>query len=201
MYTRIISTHYLHGKLDEALQVYRESILPALSQQPGFEGVIALMSHPTDAALSITLWETKDDLQAGATSGHLQTQLAKVAPYLASAPVVETFEAAIWEVKQGTAAQYARVITFQLQPEVIDDFVLAARTRVLPEVKQQPGVSGVIVLANAAQNRAMSVTLWERQADLEASEASGTLQRQMDKGVAYFAAPPTFAIYEVGAQA
>lgn len=201
MYTRIISTQYQHGKLDEALQVYRESILPALSQQPGFQGVIALMSHPTDAALSITLWETKDDLQAGATSGHLQAQLAKVAPYLASAPIVETFEAGIWEVKQDIAAQYARVITFQLQPEAIDDFVLATRMRVLPEVKQQPGVSGVIVLTNATQNRAMSVTLWEQQADLEASEASGNLQRQMDKGVAYFAAPPTFAIYEVGAQA
>src|SRR5579871_5140050 len=187
--------------MDEALQVYRESILPALKQQPGFNGVIALMSHPTDAAPSITLWETEADLQTGATSGHLQDQLAKVAPYLASAPAVETFEAGIWEVMPGTAAQYARVITFQLQHAAIDAFVQAARTRVLPEGKQQPGVSGVIVLTNAALNRALPVTLWERQADLEASEASGILQRQMDKGVQYFAAHPTYAIYEVGAQA
>ena len=57
MYTRIITSHYQPGKMDEALQIYRKSILPTLRQQPGFKGVIALLGRHSGAAMFITLWE------------------------------------------------------------------------------------------------------------------------------------------------
>jgi hypothetical protein len=43
--------------MDEALQIYRKSILPTLRQQPGFKGVIALLGRHSGAAMFITLWE------------------------------------------------------------------------------------------------------------------------------------------------
>jgi hypothetical protein len=114
MYTRIMMSLYQPGKMDEALQIYRESILPTLSQQPGLKGVIVLLGHHSGMAMSITLWETEANLQA---------QLAKVVPFLTWAPVIETFEVGIWEIKLGTTVQFERVMTFHLQPETTGEFV------------------------------------------------------------------------------
>lgn len=194
MYTRVITSQYQAGKMEEALHIYRESILPALKQQQGFNGAIALGDSQTGKALSMTLWETAADLQAGAASGHLQAQLAKVVPFFARVPGIETAEARIWEREQGTPVQYARVLTFQLQPHTTDEFVQLVRTSVLPVARQQAGARGVLVFTNASQNYALTVTLWERQADLE---ASGYVQEQLAKGASFLVTAPKREVYKI----
>lgn len=98
MYARVVTAQYQPGKLDEGIQLYRESILPETRQQRGFKGTIGLVDRSTDKAISITLWQTEADAQASGTSGdYLQAQLAKIASLVATAPDTETYEVVVQE--------------------------------------------------------------------------------------------------------
>jgi heme-degrading monooxygenase HmoA len=50
--------------IDEAVELFRESVVPALHEQPGFEGVYLLLS-PEGQALVLTFWESEEAAQAG----------------------------------------------------------------------------------------------------------------------------------------
>ncbi len=98
MHARVVTTQYQPGKVDEATQIFRESILPETRQQAGFQGVMALVDRSTDKFISISLWQTEADAQAtGASSSYLQAQLAKAASLFAAAPVIETYEVVVQE--------------------------------------------------------------------------------------------------------
>ena len=98
MHARVVTIQYQPGKVDEAIQILRESILPETRQQAGFKGMMALADRSTDKAMAISLWQTEADAQAsGASSSYLQAQLAKVASLSATAPVIETYEVVVQE--------------------------------------------------------------------------------------------------------
>jgi heme-degrading monooxygenase HmoA len=50
--------------VDEAVELFRESVVPALHEQPGYEGVYLLLS-PEGQALVLTFWESEETAQAG----------------------------------------------------------------------------------------------------------------------------------------
>ena len=98
MHARVVTVQYQPGKMDEGIQLYRESILPEARQQRGFKGAMGLVDRSTDKSISITLWQTEADAQAsGTSSAYMQAQLAKVASLLAAAPVIETYEVVVQE--------------------------------------------------------------------------------------------------------
>jgi heme-degrading monooxygenase HmoA len=97
MYARVVTIQYQPGKVDEAIQILRES-MPETRQQAGFKGAMALADRSTDKAMTISLWQTEAEAQAsGASSPYLQAQLAKVVSLSASAPSIETYEVVIQE--------------------------------------------------------------------------------------------------------
>ena len=98
MHARVITVQYQSGKMDEAMQLYRESILPETRQQSGFKGAMALVDRSTGKGISITLWQTEANAQAsGESSAYLQAQLAKIASLFAAAPSIEMYEVAFQE--------------------------------------------------------------------------------------------------------
>jgi quinol monooxygenase YgiN len=97
MYARLATIQFHPGTLDEAVQIYRDSVVPGTRQQPGFQGVLAVVDRSANRAISITLWQTEAEAQASATGGHLQAQINKFASHLAAPPVVETFEVVVQE--------------------------------------------------------------------------------------------------------
>ena len=99
MHARVSTAQYQLDKLDEGIQIYRESVLPEMRQQSGFKGVMALVDRSTGKAISLSLWETETDARAsGVGSAYMQENLAKLAPLFAAAPVIETYEVAVQEV-------------------------------------------------------------------------------------------------------
>ena len=98
MHARVVTVQFQPGKVDEGIQILRESILPETRQQRGFKGALALLDRSTDKSIAITLWQTEADAQAsGASSAYLQAQIAKVASLFAAAPTIETYEVAVQE--------------------------------------------------------------------------------------------------------
>jgi len=50
--------------IDNAVELFRDSVLPALHEQEGYQGVYVLLS-PEGQALVLTFWETEEAAEAG----------------------------------------------------------------------------------------------------------------------------------------
>jgi heme-degrading monooxygenase HmoA len=48
----------------DAVELFRESVLPALHEQPGYDGVYVLLT-PEGQALVLTFWESEEEADAG----------------------------------------------------------------------------------------------------------------------------------------
>jgi heme-degrading monooxygenase HmoA len=92
MYARVTIGQMQIAKLDEAMTIYRDSVVPAAKQQKGFKGLYVLTDGKTGKGLTIALWETEADMRAGETGGYYQQQVAKFKDLLAAPPVREDYE-------------------------------------------------------------------------------------------------------------
>jgi heme-degrading monooxygenase HmoA len=97
---------------------------------------------------------------------------------------------------------HARVVTVQFRPGTTDQAVRVYQESVVPAAQQEAGFKGALLLTDPETSQGISISLWESEADLLASEASGYYQAQIDRfaGVGFFAGPPDRTTYEVGVQ-
>jgi len=59
MYARLTTTPISPYRMEEAINLARDTTLPAASQQPGFKGYLMLVDRSAGTALTITFWMTK----------------------------------------------------------------------------------------------------------------------------------------------
>jgi heme-degrading monooxygenase HmoA len=95
MNTRVSTFQFQPDKTDEVMDILRTSVIPALKQQHGYHGLLVLTDRQTGKTITITVWETEADLQAGESSGFYQQQVVKVVPFVTAPPSRENYEAPI----------------------------------------------------------------------------------------------------------
>ena len=61
MYARVTTTQFSPYRLDEAVHIVREQVVPAAQQQTGFKGFLMLADRSTGKGITITLWEGEED--------------------------------------------------------------------------------------------------------------------------------------------
>ena len=86
------------GKMNEAIAIFRDSVVPAASQQQGNRGAILLTDPNTNKAIAVALWETEADAAAVVTGGWYQEQIARFASVFAGPPVREVYEVSLRQV-------------------------------------------------------------------------------------------------------
>ena len=95
MYAAVAPFRLQPGKIEEAVRIYRESVVPVLKEHKGFKSALVLTDAQTNKGYSIVHWETEADARAFETSGTYQAQVAKFAAILAERPVREIYEISI----------------------------------------------------------------------------------------------------------
>lgn len=95
---------------------------------------------------------------------------------------------------------HARVTTVSVQPNLVAETTRIYNESVMPAIKAAAGNRGVLLLIDPASGKGLSITLWDSQADGQAYDTSGTYRAQVAKVAPFFAAPPSLATYDVGAQ-
>ena len=95
MHARVVTGQFEPDKMEEAIQIYRDSIMPVTKQQKGFKGAIFLTDKDTHKSISITLWETQEDLREGMTSGYYREQSGKLIDIQELSPDMEQFEVSV----------------------------------------------------------------------------------------------------------
>ena len=93
MYARVtqLEIDTMRTSVDEALDRFRDEVLPALREQPGYRGVQVLT---TDAgqALLISHWDTAEHAQADADRGFYADVLAQYVTLFRAPPGRERYE-------------------------------------------------------------------------------------------------------------
>ena len=96
MYARIVTAQVSPEKLNEGIQLWKDSVMPAAKAQKGFKSGRLMVNRKMGKIVTVGLWETEADLQAtGEGSTFLQEQLAKFATLFTAPPVVEHYEVAV----------------------------------------------------------------------------------------------------------
>ena len=94
MYAQVVRVQLQSGNVDEAVSIFRDSVLPAAQQQQGFTNAYLLIDRQANRGMGVSLWETEANVAALASSGFYQEQIAKLAAVFAAPPEREVYEVA-----------------------------------------------------------------------------------------------------------
>ena len=92
MFAQVVRVQIQPGKVDEAIAIFKDSVMPAAQQQKGFRNGYLLVDRSANGGIGLSLWETEADVAALATSGFYQEQVAKFATVFAGPPEREVYE-------------------------------------------------------------------------------------------------------------
>ena len=95
MFARMTTIKVRIDKIDEALDIYRESMVPAAKEQKGFRRLNLFMNRETGKAVAVALWDSEEDAIASEQSHYYQEQLVKLMHLYTANPTREGFEVVI----------------------------------------------------------------------------------------------------------
>lgn len=95
MYARLTKFDIKPEKIEEGIELYRKSVVPAAKQQKGFVAVYLLMDRPTGKGFALTFWKTEEDCLANEHNLYYQEQLVKFIPFFQSQPIREGYEVTV----------------------------------------------------------------------------------------------------------
>jgi hypothetical protein len=96
MYARVTTIQISPYRVEEAVGVLREQVVPVIQRQNGFKGYLMFVDRSTGKSVNITLWEDEADRQvSGPDSDYYRDAIGKVVPFLTDSPLVEDLEMVI----------------------------------------------------------------------------------------------------------
>ncbi|HSK98717.1 MAG TPA: hypothetical protein VK869_00110 [Rubrobacteraceae bacterium] len=76
----------------EAVRIYQERVVPAAREEEGFRGALMLTDPDTGEGLSISLWNSEDEMHASEASGFYHRKLDELEALFISTPVRKHYE-------------------------------------------------------------------------------------------------------------
>jgi heme-degrading monooxygenase HmoA len=101
MHARVTAVDVSAGKINSLVQEYGSSTLAASREQKGYLGALLLMDRDASHGISITLWESEEDMTNGEVSTYYVGQLRKLAQYFAGMPERSAYKVAVFEMPPG----------------------------------------------------------------------------------------------------
>jgi hypothetical protein len=95
MYARVIQVPVDIGKVDAGTDAVDKALKEVVSKLKGFAGSYLLVDRNEGKAISITLYDSKEDADAVMESGVTQDVISKLAEFMAGTPVIEHYEVAL----------------------------------------------------------------------------------------------------------
>lgn len=172
---------------DASLLFLQEHVIPAARGMAGWKGAYFLADPSSSKTLSITLWESEDQMRAseGAANklraeGNRQagSQTAKIERFEV---VIARADGLVDEAGAGTCARLSR---YQIPADKVDVAIRAQAGDGATQVRQIPGNTGAYLLIDRQSGAALSITLWENESALNASkEAANETQARLAASV------------------
>jgi heme-degrading monooxygenase HmoA len=172
MYARVTTYQIRPGQIEERLRHGRDVSTPSRKQQVGARGFLNLVDRHANKNVSISLWDTADDMLAAERHDDHFKRLSHHR-YAAGDITQEHFEVAA--VRRGPAGalptgRYACVRTYWVRPGKIEERLHHGREVTYPAVRQFAGFRGALVLVDRATHKNVTITVWDNEAQMLALE-------------------------------
>ena len=93
MHVRAATVQIQSGKMQEAIDIYDNSVAPAIKTQKGFQGAYLMTDASSGKLLSITVWLSEADMLASESDGgYVKEQMAKIGVLFAGSPELDHYE-------------------------------------------------------------------------------------------------------------
>ncbi len=97
MFARQTTFHYKINELDKAVNIVKDSIVPAAKSQEGYRGFYFMIDRKTGKAVAIVLWNSEEDAIANEKSHFYQEQLVKTMHFYREPPIREGYDVVVQE--------------------------------------------------------------------------------------------------------
>ncbi len=204
MYLRIVRLQSAEDKLPLMREFYGRSVLPVLRMAGGcrFAGLLQSTVTAHDM-VSLTLWESRECAETYEREGLYDRLLDETEAVLEASedaalpegsgahrtvpltipdPPVETYNV---ELARGASAfspesgppSFVRMVSIQIADGRIEDFRHRFHDEIVPALEATPGCRGMFLVESVRNRlRALSVTVWDSEADSIRYEASGAFE-------------------------
>jgi len=172
MYCRVIRLRGNPAKTDESIKLWEHEILPTIKQQSGFAGATQIGNRETGETLSVTYWETEQNMKAakdqvrpvalkvlGTTGGSIVDDTE------CKVEVMERFQPA-------KAGVWARLTTVTADPARLQEGATNFKTKMVPALAQKPGVRSAFYFVSHDAGKIFGGSVWNTEKDLQANEAA-----------------------------
>ena len=95
MHVRAVTVQIQSGKTQEAIDLFKDSVVPAQKAQKGYQGSYLMTSASDSKGLAISLWESEADMLAGESTGYYQEQIAKFGSLFTGPPDLNHYEVSV----------------------------------------------------------------------------------------------------------
>jgi heme-degrading monooxygenase HmoA len=95
VHAEVTRSQIIPEKADEAITIYRKSVLPVAKKQKGFRGIYLLVDRKAGSFMAIHLWDTERDMKNAETPEYLARQVEMFKGVSANPPTREGFEVAM----------------------------------------------------------------------------------------------------------
>ena len=206
MYMRLVYARYKPKALSKIRDIYDKVIIPRLEKTEGCLCVCAIASEqdPEDG-ISLTLWESPENVKAYETSGQYKELLKHVMPYLVDTtewhvelvkemeikynpvkkePSIETFRAAsqmdqnLPSHDQESGSMHMRIISVLLKDDMLEVFKAIYDKDILPAFRKLHGCRfAFMTQSGEGENTVLCVSLWDSKKHAEDYEKSGLFKK------------------------
>ncbi len=95
MYSPVLRVTIQPGKMDEAIAIFKDSVLPVIHGSSGLQVGRMLIDRAGNKIMAVSFWDSQADEAGLQSSGAYQEQVAKLAALFAGPPEVEVYEEAV----------------------------------------------------------------------------------------------------------
>lgn len=209
MFMRLVQAKVDPDRLQTVAQRYEERIIPELQKIPGCLCLTLMQSarHP-DECLSMTLWETREDVENYEKSGLYQDLLDEIRPFLSETsawkieltkdlkleykpiheePVVKGFPVVVQTdsdicAREEPRLMHTRIVSIKTRPGKHDEFRELYASVIAPALRNVKGCRyAYLTDGSPDENEALSVTIWDSREDAENYERSGLFDHLTEK--------------------
>ena len=96
-FARVTLTQMDIDKMEDAVKLYQESVVPDAQSQKGYRGVYLLSNFKTGKNISIAIWDSEEDAIANEQSGYYQKQVDRFKDIFTAPPVREGYTVTVQE--------------------------------------------------------------------------------------------------------
>lgn len=209
MYLRLVHSGIDPTSISQFKEAYKTKVIPRLEKVPGCLYVGLILIEPQhDEAFSMTLWDSREHLEAFEQSGVYRENLEDARPYLSGSseqriqlsedmkleyvtvheePTVKSYktlaqtDAAFPEHEKSYLANL-RLLTVKIQPGKMEECRRIYIEEIIPVLKTVKGCRYAFLMEGLEErNEAISITFWNSRRDIDEYEQSGLFEQLNNK--------------------